>query len=190
MGAGAIPGDHPLCCGVPWIAGGADMKDVVAACDAFLAVGTRFNQGMTADWNLPLPALTIRIDIDPDEIERNLPMQHKLVGDAKKTLAALDRSLSKLGVAREGQVPPKLAQAQATFRAGLLAKAGSTKPWMDALRAALPRDAILSCDMSLFWADMLSIFPIYEPRTMLFPWGFWYIRLWSTRSVGGQIGDA
>jgi thiamine pyrophosphate-dependent acetolactate synthase large subunit-like protein len=26
--------------------------------------------------------------------------------------------------------------------------------------------------MSLFWADMLGIFPVYEPRTMLFPWGY------------------
>jgi len=26
--------------------------------------------------------------------------------------------------------------------------------------------------MSLFWADMLGMFPIYHPRTMLFPWGY------------------
>jgi acetolactate synthase-1/2/3 large subunit len=43
---------------------------------------------------------------------------------------------------------------------------------MDALRSSLPRDTIISADMSLFWADMLGIFPIYEPRTMLFPWGY------------------
>jgi thiamine pyrophosphate-dependent acetolactate synthase large subunit-like protein len=26
--------------------------------------------------------------------------------------------------------------------------------------------------MSLFWADILSLFPLYAPRTMLFPWGY------------------
>jgi acetolactate synthase-1/2/3 large subunit len=43
---------------------------------------------------------------------------------------------------------------------------------MEALRDSLARDAIISADMTLFWADMLGLFPIFEPRTMLFPWGY------------------
>ena len=188
MGVGSIPGDHPLWCGVPWIAGGADVSSVVAACDAFLAVGTRFNQGMTADWSLPLPTTTIRIDIDADEIQRNLPIKHKLVGDAKTTLALFNQLLATQGVARGGQVHPQLAQAQQNFKAGLHAKMGRTEPWMQALRAALPRHGILACDMSLFWADMLSIFPIYEPRTMLFPWGFGTLGFGLPEALGAKLG--
>ncbi|MEM7129348.1 MAG: thiamine pyrophosphate-binding protein [Chloroflexota bacterium] len=188
MGIGAIPSDHQLWCGVPWIAGGANVADVVAACDAFLAVGTRFNQGMTADWSLPLPERTIRIDIDSEEIERNLPMQQKIVGDAKSVLAALTSKLEDSGVDREGKVNPQLAKAQEVFKAGLTAKMGQTEPWAKALRRTLPRNTILSCDMSLFWADMLSIFPIYEPRTMLFPWGFGTLGFGLPEALGAKLG--
>ncbi|MBV7330598.1 thiamine pyrophosphate-binding protein [Chloroflexi bacterium TSY] len=188
MGVGAIPSDHPLWCGVPWIAGGANVADVVAACDAFLAVGTRFNQGMTADWSLPLPETTIRIDIDADEIERNIPMQQKIVSDAKCALAALNSALEQLGVNRDSQVDATLAQAQQAFKAGLTAKIGRTERWARALRQALPHNAILSCDMTLFWADMLSIFPIYEPRTMLFPWGFGTLGFGLPEALGAKLG--
>jgi len=189
MGAGAISGDHPLACGVPWIAGGGDIGCLVEACDAFLAVGTRFNQAMTADWSLPLPDTTIRIDVDPDEIERNLSMKQRLVGDVKATLAALDRAVDQLGVDRNAQMPVPLVLARERFRAGIMAKAGKTRPWMEALRETLPRDGIISADMTLFWADMLSAFPVYEPRTMLFPWGFGTLGFGVPVAFGAKLGE-
>jgi acetolactate synthase-1/2/3 large subunit len=171
MGAGAVPSDHPLACGVAWIAS-ADIRPLVAATDALVAVGTKFNQAMTHDWSINLPPVTIRIDVDSDEIERNLLMQHKLVGDATATLEAINNHLAAWGVDRSGELYSHLAEARAEYRAALEAKVGSTRPWMDALRSSLPRDTIISADMTLFWADMLGTFPIYEPRTMLFPWGY------------------
>ena len=185
-GTGAIPSDHPLACGVSWIAA-ADMRPLVAASDTLLAIGTRFTDGMTQGWDLPLPANTIRIDIDPDEIERNLPMDIKLVGDAKATLGAVLDKIRAWGVDRRGAMHPALAQARAEFREALLAKVGSTKPWMDALRDASPRNTIFSCDMSLFWADMLGIFPIYEPRTMLFPWNFGTLGFALPEALGAKL---
>ena len=171
MGAGSIPGDHPLSCGVAWIAS-ADIRPLVTASDALLAVGTKFNQAMTHDWSFDLPPVTIRIDVDAAEIERNLPMQQKLLGDAQATLTAIDDQLAAWDIDRKGQVPHEMAKARDQHRAVLQAKVGSTRPWMEALRNSLPRDTIISADMTLFWADMLGIFPIYEPRTMLFPWGY------------------
>ncbi len=186
MGVGSIPSDHPLACGVAWIAS-ADIRPLVEACDVFLAVGTRFNQGMTHDWNLPLPATTIRIDIDAKEIERNLPMQQKLVGDAKATLANIDDELQRKGVQRQGEIHPALAGARLEFRVALKARVGGTTPWMQALRQTLPNNTILSCDMSLFWADMLGIFPIYQPRTMMFPWGFGTLGFAVPEAIGAKF---
>lgn len=183
MGVGGIPGDHPLACGVAWIAS-ADIRPLVRACDAFLAIGTRFNQGMTHDWDMPLPTNTIRIDVDSNEIERNLPMKQKLVGDAKATLAALDGKLIERGIDRSGQLSSAMAEARDDFRDVLKAKLGRTSPWFRVLRESMPRETVLSCDMSLFWADMLGFFPIYKPRTMLFPWGFGTLGF----AVPGAIG--
>jgi len=186
MGAGSIPGDHALACGVAWMAS-ADIRPLVAACDALLAVGTRFNEAMTHAWSLDLPPDTIRIDVDPHEIERNLPMKQKMVGDAKVTLAAIDAQLAAWGEDRGGKIPPRLAAACEDFRAALEWKVGSTHPWMDALRNSLPRDTIISADMSLFWADMLGIFPIYEPRTMLFPWGYGTLGFSIPEALGAKV---
>ena len=186
MGAGSIPGDHPLWCGVAWIAG-ADITPLFEACDALLAVGTRFNEGMTAGWNVPLPETTIRIDIDPEELERNLPMNLKLLGDAKDALERLNQSLAAKGINRDGKMPDELAEARASYKGALLARVGATTPWMKALRDALPRNAIISADMALFWADMLSIFPMYEPRTMLFPWGYGTLGFGIPEALGAKV---
>jgi len=186
MGAGSIPGDHPLACGTAWIAS-ADIRPLVAACDAFLAVGTRFNEAMTHGWTLDLPPVTIRIDVDPVEIERNLPMQHKLVGDARATLTAIEQRLAAWGVDRGAQVEPGLAAARDDFQSALEQRAGTTLPWMQALRSNLPRDTVISADMSLFWADVLGMFPIYEPRTMMFPWGYGTLGFGIPTALGAKI---
>jgi len=187
-GVGSIPGDHPLACGVSWIAA-ADIRPLIGASDLLLAVGTRFNDGMTQGWNLPLPATTIRIDIDAAEIERNIPMQQKIVGDAKSVLAAVNQTLDEADFEPAQEVHPTLARARANFQTALHAQAGATMPWMEALRETLPRDTILSCDMSLFWADMLGMFPAYEPRTMLFPWGFGTLGFAIPEALGAKIGN-
>jgi acetolactate synthase-1/2/3 large subunit len=185
MGTGSIPGDHALACGAAWVATG-DVRPLVAACDALLAVGTRFNEAMTHGWSLDLPPVTIRIDIDAEEIERNLPMQHKLVGDARATLSTINDQLAAWGEDRKGIISPELAAARDAYRAALEAKLGSTRPWMLALRESLPRDTIISADMSLFWADMLAIFPIYQPRTMLFPWGYGTLGFSIPEAIGAK----
>lgn len=186
MGAGCIPADHPLWCGTAWMAT-ADIRPLAGAADALLAVGTRFNQAMTHDWNMPLPGVTIRIDADPNEIERNLPMQLKLVGDARVTLEAIEACLSEWDVDRGGRVERGMHQAQTAFRAALLERVGSSTPWMRALRQTLPRDAIISADMTVFWADMLAAFPVYEPRTMLFPWGYGTLGFGIPEALGAKI---
>lgn len=186
MGAGVIPSDHPLACGVSWIAS-ADIRPLINACDALLAVGTRFNEGMTHGWDLPLPKTTIRIDVDAAEIERNIPMDQKLVGDARSVLIALDQLLEDQGLNRAGVVDPVLETARLEYRKALTTKLGSTAPWMKALRDASPRDTIFSCDMSLFWANMLGIFPAYEPRTMLFPWGFGTLGFGLPEAIGAKF---
>ncbi|MCJ7625533.1 MAG: thiamine pyrophosphate-binding protein, partial [Anaerolineaceae bacterium] len=187
MGAGSIPSDHPLACGISWIAA-ADIRPLIRASDLLLAVGTRFNSGMTHDWDLPLPPTTIRIDIDAAEIERNIPMGLKIVADAKTSLTALNQGLDGLGFDQPRRMHPSLEKVRNDYRDVLFAKVGSTAPWMKALRETLPRNTILSCDMSLFWADMLGIFPIYEPRTMLFPWGFGTLGFAVPEALGAKIG--
>jgi acetolactate synthase-1/2/3 large subunit len=190
MGVGSIPGDHPLACGVSWIAA-ADIGGLVGATDAIIAVGTRFNDGMTKGWDLPLPATTLRIDIDPAEIERNLPMLHRVVGDAAHVLGWIETWLRDNGIDRHAVVDPQLAEAQRAYRAAQHERVGSTRPWFDALRAAFPTDGVIAADMSLFWADMLGSFPVPGPRQVLFPWGMGTLGFGVPAAIGAKlaVGD-
>ena len=115
-------------------------------------------------------------------------MKHKVVGDAQQTLAAVNKKLANSRHDKKSAVHPVLAKAQADFRMAITTKVGATTPWMQALREALPRNSIISCDMSLFWADMLAVFPIYEPRTMLFPWGFGTLGFAIPEALGAKLG--
>jgi len=186
MGAGAVPADHSLACGVAWDVS-ADLRPLLLASDALLAVGTRFNESMTRRWSMPLPAITIRIDIDAEEIHRNLTLDHLLVGDAAATLSLLDSVLAARGLDRHGVVAPQLADAQAAYRDEQARRVGSTRPWQHAIRASLPRNAIISADMTVFWADMLGSFPIYEPRTMMFPWGMGTLGFALPAAIGAKL---
>jgi len=186
MGAGAIPADHDLACGVAWDVS-ADLAPLVAASDLLLAVGTRFNQSMTRSWTLPLPPVTIRIDVDEDEIRRNLTFGHLLLGDAKATLGLLRDGLTAKGVDCRGAVDSRLADALAVYRDEHVRRVGSTTPWLAAMRGSIPRDGIISADMTVFWADMLGSFPVYEPRTMLFPWGMGTLGFALPAAIGAKL---
>ncbi len=186
MGTGSIPADHDLACGVAWDVS-ADLAPLVAASDALLAIGTRFNQSMTRSWTLPLPPVTIRIDVDAEEIRRNLTFDQLLVGDAKATLGVLHESLGARGVDRRGVVDRQLAAAQAVYQDAHARRVGTTMPWLEAIRRAVPRDGIICADMTVFWADMLGSFPIYEPRTMLFPWGMGTLGFALPAAIGAKL---
>jgi acetolactate synthase-1/2/3 large subunit len=186
MGVGSIPGDHPLACGIAW-APVADIRPLVEASDLFLAVGTRFYDAMTNGWELPLPLTTIRIDVDSTEIERNIPMGQKIIGDAKATINAIHENLDRTGFSQPREMHPALQKARKDLRDSLEDRVGSTTPWMKVLRDTLPQETILSCDMSLFWADMLGIFPIYKPRTSMFPWGFGTLGFALPEAIGAKF---
>jgi acetolactate synthase-1/2/3 large subunit len=186
MGVGAVPGNHPLACGIGW-APVANITPLIKTSDLFLAIGTRFNESMTNGWDLPLPSTTIRIDIDPTEIERNLPMGQKIVADARTAIIAIHEGLDRHGFSQAKEMDPALQKSRNELRNALKTWVGSTTPWMNVLRETLPQDTIISCDMSIFWADMLGIFPIYEPRTMLFPWGFGTLGFALPEAIGAKL---
>lgn len=186
MGAGSIPADHPLWCGVVWEAA-ADMRPLLQSADALLAVGTRFNEAMTYGWSMPVPEAGIRIDIDPHEATRSpIEVALFLEGDARSTMRRMLAELA--GHAPRARPAPEVRARMEDLRRGHRAKVGRTGPWMDALRVALPRSAVVVADMSLFWADMIGCFPFYEPRTSLFPWGYGTLGFGVPAAIGAKIG--
>jgi acetolactate synthase-1/2/3 large subunit len=91
MGKGALPHDHRLHLGVAGVWGEFPATEAARNADVILAIGARFNDLHTGSWikgyvyNVP-PTKIIQVDIDPEEIGRNLPVEIGMVGDAKAFL--------------------------------------------------------------------------------------------------------
>ncbi len=96
MGKGALPYDHRLHLGVAGVWGDYPATEAARNADVILAVGARFNDLHTGSWlkgyvyNVP-PTKIIQVDIDPEEIGRNLPVEIGMVGDAKAFLGQATR---------------------------------------------------------------------------------------------------
>ena len=148
MGKGAIPEDHPLAFGTMWSPMRVDIAEIVQKADTMLAVGTRFTASFTSDFTLPLPKQLIQIDIDEAEIGRNYPVKVGLVGDAKKTLQQILRSLDNKEVRPRLQFLAEMQQLKRRLRQELT-KSNKALPVMEEIRAALPKDTIICADMMM-----------------------------------------
>ncbi len=181
--AGALATDHHLYAGVPWVAAGS-IEPLVEACDAFVAVGTRFDPAMCNMWSLALPATTIRIDIDASELRRNIEMKYLIHADARTALAAVTA-----GVSPSARAQPcgALAAALNDYRRHQAAIVGDAKPWMDALRSSLRDHDVVVADMCLMWADMLHAFPVRQPGTVMFPWSLGTLGYAVPAAIGAGI---
>jgi acetolactate synthase-1/2/3 large subunit len=87
LGLSAFPGTHPLSLGMMGMHGEAWVNQTIQESDLILAFGMRFDDRVTGKLSHFAPkAHKIHIDIDPSEINKNIPVDIALVGDLKETL--------------------------------------------------------------------------------------------------------
>ena len=139
-GKDAFSNDHPL-----YVGGGFHLGMAINA-DVVLAVGTQL--GRTDFWNAPVSVngSVVRVDIDPEQIDANVPATVGLVGDARVIIEALTEVV---GIVDR----PAATERAANLRSKIDAEADTVglryKPWLFAVRAALPADAIVAMDSTL-----------------------------------------
>jgi acetolactate synthase-1/2/3 large subunit len=86
----ALPDDHPLNVGVPGTYSRWCANRIVAEADLVFFIGSHAGGQVTTNWQVPRPGVrAIQLDIDPEELGRNYPLEAALLGDAKVTLAKL-----------------------------------------------------------------------------------------------------
>jgi acetolactate synthase-1/2/3 large subunit len=171
---GAIPEDHPLCLIPPGL--GAITAQTKA--DVVLLVGSRLGDmdfwGRPPFWGEGGKQRFIQIDIEPQNIGLNRPVDLALLGDAKATLRALIKAVRKQTKPRRETPQLKEArQAQKTWLDGWKEGANSNKVpihplrLMQEVREFFPRQAICAVDggNTAVWAIYQN--RIYEPRSFL-----------------------
>lgn len=172
--SGVLPEDHPLCL----VAAGYGALGAQATADLVLLVGGRLGDvdfwGQPPFWGEPEQQKLIQIDIEPENIGLNRPVDLALVGDARATLHALIEAVKR----RTGPIPerPEMAEYRAAqeawlaqFQAGALSDQKPVHPLrlMREVREFFPRNAICILDggNTNLWAHYLN--RVYEPRTFL-----------------------
>ena len=90
MGLGAFPSRHPLSLGMLGMHGSYATNLAICNCDLLVAIGARFDDRVTGRLNGFAPgAQKIHLDVDPSEVNKNVPVDLALVGDAREALRAL-----------------------------------------------------------------------------------------------------
>jgi acetolactate synthase I/II/III large subunit len=200
MGKGALPDDHPFVLGMTGFWGTKFINEQCKGADWILALGTRFSEADCSSWereytfNFP-PTKLIQIDIDPAEIGRNYPVDLGAVADLKPALAVLNRVAREL--APDGFRRPALASEIAAVRAAFIegnrkhaeSDAYPMRPEriLADVRAALPRDALITTDVGWNKNGVGQQFPILEPGTIFTPGGYATMGFGAPAALGAKL---
>lgn len=96
LGLSAIATDHPLNVGMLGMHGNVGPNLKTNECDVLIAIGMRFDDRVTGDLKTyAKQAQVIHFDIDPSEINKNVKVTVKVLGDAKATLSEVTDRISK-----------------------------------------------------------------------------------------------
>ena len=152
-----------------------------------MAVGTRFTQEEACDWKLTIPEVLIHIEVDAEEIGRNLAPTIPVLSDAREALRALHHEL-----ASDASDPDLTRSAEVSeLRENIIADCRSLAPegmqLVESLRAGLPREAVVVNDLCIgaYWCRRLL--DCYEPRNYVYPWGFCTLGFGLPAGIGAKL---
>jgi thiamine pyrophosphate-dependent acetolactate synthase large subunit-like protein len=185
-GKGVIPEDHPYALGNLW-ARDNPIETLLKKADLALVIGTKWSGYETEDGAMPMPATSIRIDIDPEEIERNYQPSRAIVADARKAATALAEALASAGVSNRGWSEAEVAQIREAALANQFGAENAA--YVAALRKAIPRDGILVNDTTMMSYTAAKFYPVYEPRTFLVPAGYLTLGFSLPAAIGAKVAQ-
>ena len=180
---GVVPEDSPFYVGTNYAnVGPADV--VFPDTDVLLAIGTRLLFRELPEGDSPR---IIHIDIDPDEIGRNLPTELGIVADAKTASRQL------LGELRASAHPrPSESERISRFRSDFSSRMKSLVPAqaqiIEDMRAALPDDTIVVSGVTNigYWSNVL--YEVREPQTYISSGYFGTLGYAFPTALGAQVG--
>ncbi len=202
MGKGAVADEHPLVIGMTGFWGLELTNDYARNADVVLALGTRFAETDSSSWmpeytwQMP-PTRLIQIDIDPDEIGRNYPVELGIVADVN--LAIVDIAKAVHSIAPAGKDRPELRKTIAETRAELWAgtkERGSSDQFplrperiLQDLLETLPSDAMLVTDVGWNKNGVAQCYKLPKEGKFITPGGASTMGFGPGAAIGVQIAQ-
>jgi len=177
----AIPADHRLCAGQMGPRGNPVASRLVCEADVILALGTRlgFNSTFYSWDNVNRDAAIIQVEVEPTAIGRFFPVEVGIHGDAPTVAGQLAAALAP--GRGDGTTDTKWARTFADDRAAHRVQreeqASGAYPIQPSglfreLRAALPRDAMITLDAGTLCLQATDALDHFEPPCLFSPLDF------------------
>jgi len=175
LGQGLIPDDHPLCMGTGSVLDGAGV--LLPEADVILIIGIRLSNFLGFGWPpvFGSDVKVVQVDVEPEEIGKNRPVEIGIVGDAKAVLSQLVQTAKDFSKKphKESAWIKRIGEEKKKFEDRLINEGSSSaRPIMPQrlckeVREFLPRDTIVVIDggdMSI-WG--LTYLRAYFPRHLI-----------------------
>jgi acetolactate synthase-1/2/3 large subunit len=193
-GKGTLPETHALSAGVLCGGSSAELRELLAAADVGLVVGSDLDAVATASWSAPTPDRLVHVTLDGDDIGFGYETELGVVADADRFLRALSDRLDEVD-AVDGSTPAtgagagKAETADGAERAGAVRSADEGRfaalaeerapdeplrsvEVLREVREALPEETVVTADAGGFRLWTLVSFPAAGPRSYVNP-GSW-----------------
>ncbi len=200
MGKGAVPDDNPHVLGMSGFWGMPYTNEVCRQADWVLGLGTRFAEADCSSWyeehTFSMPTKFMQIDLDPEQIGRNYPVETGAVADLKAALQVLLETARRLypdGVTRAGLTEQVLAE-RATRKESLVADQTSDELPMNParilkdLRDTVPPETMIVTDVGWNKNGLAQQYDITVPGTFITPGGFATMGFGSPAALGVKLG--
>lgn len=174
MAKGLIDDDHPLALGCIERGRRQHQRALLNSADLIVGIGYDTIEVEYETWigNVPL----LQIDIDPVDIAPSVKLCHEVIGDLQSSLERLCRSEASVNDWTAADLDNHRAAFQELLRPGN--KAFMAHQAIDAVRAALPHDGILTFDVGAHTHQIASQWQAHAPKTFLITNG------WSSMGFG------
>ena len=163
MGKGVLPDGHPLCIGVVGRARHRWIEGFLADADLILGIGYDPVEIGYEDW-MPKVAL-VHVDREKADVDSRVQVAAEVLGDLKTILPAFTRAT----LPRYAWDPVALGQFRSNLLQSLRPAGRRFQPHqvLDLLRAWLPANGILACDVGAHTHIIATQWPISEPEQLL-----------------------
>ena len=193
LGLSALPSDHPLNMGMLGMHGNLGPNVNTNNCDVLIAVGMRFSDRVTGLVSTyAKQAKVIHLDIDPSEINKNVPADIPVIGDCKETLPLLTELLENIdrkewidsfadyaAIEEEKAIRPAISPASGPIRMGEVARRVSE---------ATGNSAILVTDVGQNQMMSCRYFKFTKPHSVITSGGLGTMGFGLPAAIGATFG--
>ncbi|MFB6081678.1 MAG: thiamine pyrophosphate-binding protein [Halanaeroarchaeum sp.] len=199
---GIIPEDHELFVGYAGWIGSSAGNELASNADVVLSIGCRFTDMHTSSFEdgvsfeIP-PSKLIHVDIDPEEIGKNYPVEVGIQGDAKVVTQQIADELAERVdpvSTEDNEYYEEIQDLWGEWEATIAER------WEDdgvpmsisraiaSLREALPREGAVVSSAGQPQETVNPEFPVYEPRTNISCGGFSTMGWGVSAALGAKLG--